>query len=141
MPQEFLEAQNIWCLRAQQESFAEEIASCLLPLNPFVDKENLLRVGGRLQHSILDPDQKHPIILPAKARVANLIIEEAHSRMLHSGTQLTLAYLRRKYWIIQGRNAVKTVIKKCLRCKRFQASQVYGESPSAASNSFSAFLP
>ncbi|XP_071862271.1 uncharacterized protein [Bombus fervidus] len=33
-------------------------------LNPFLDKDGMLRVGGRLSHSTLPFNQKHPIILP-----------------------------------------------------------------------------
>ncbi|GFQ94374.1 uncharacterized protein TNCT_695851 [Trichonephila clavata] len=34
-------------------------------LNPFIDREGLLRVGGRISHSNVSWNQKHPLILPA----------------------------------------------------------------------------
>jgi len=36
-------------------------------LKPFLDEDELLRVGGRLQHSDLSYSEKHPRILPNKA--------------------------------------------------------------------------
>lgn len=33
-------------------------------LNPFLDKDGMLRVGGRLSHSSMPFSQKHPLILP-----------------------------------------------------------------------------
>ncbi|XP_060823984.1 uncharacterized protein LOC132911379 [Bombus pascuorum] len=65
-------------------------------LNPFLDKDRMLRVGGRLSHSTLPFNQKHPIILP-KFTVTALKIEHEHRLNLHAGTQATLYALRRAY--------------------------------------------
>lgn len=64
--------------------------SKLLSLNPFVDDQGLLRVGGRLEHTNLNFDKKHPIILPPKSRLTNLIIDHTHTQTLHGGPQLVL---------------------------------------------------
>ena len=70
--------------------------SPLLSLNPVI-QNHLLRVGGRLAHSLLEEDAKHPLILPANCYLTSLIIQDAHQRTLHGGVQLTLATLRRQY--------------------------------------------
>ena len=36
----------------------------LAALNPFIDDNGVMRVGGRLQNSHLSFEEKHPIILP-----------------------------------------------------------------------------
>lgn len=41
-------------------------SSSVKTLNPFLDKENILRVGGRLRNSNCEFDTKHQILLPAK---------------------------------------------------------------------------
>ena len=69
----------------------------LLSLNPLI-QNHLLRVGGRLSHSLLEEDAKHPLILPAKCHFTTLIISDAHQPTLHGGIQLTLATLRQQYW-------------------------------------------
>ena len=65
-------------------------------------QNHLLRVGGRLSHSLLEEDAKHPVILPAGCHFTKLIIRDAHQSTLHGGVQLTLATLRRQYWIVKG---------------------------------------
>ena len=34
--------------------------------------------------------------------------------------QVTLAWIRRRYWIIKGRKTVKNVLRKCVVCKQYQ---------------------
>jgi len=54
--------------------------SSLLSLNPFLDGNQLIRVGGRLQHSELALDQQHPLILPKEHYITSLIIEDTHEK-------------------------------------------------------------
>ena len=107
--------------------------SPLLSLNPVI-QNHFLRVGGRLAHSLLEEDAKHPLILPANCHLTSLIIQDAHQRTLHAGVQLTLATLRRQYWIVKGRFAVKKIIRDCPACSRHAArvpTQLMGELPQA----------
>ncbi|XP_071878302.1 uncharacterized protein [Bombus fervidus] len=102
-------------------------------LNPFLDKDGMLRVGGRLSHSTLPFNQKHPIILP-KSFVTSLIIEHEHLINLHSGIQATLYSLRRSYWPIDGRSQVWSTLKKCVRCCRTNpppVDYIMGDLPAA----------
>ncbi|XP_076231233.1 uncharacterized protein LOC143177255 [Calliopsis andreniformis] len=92
-------------------------------LNPFIDRDGILRVGGRLKNSLMPFNQRHPIILP-KTRATALIIENEHRAQLHAGTQATLYAIRRRYWPIDGRNQVWKVIKNCIRCCRAQPPPV-----------------
>ncbi|XP_036148390.1 uncharacterized protein LOC118647475 [Monomorium pharaonis] len=73
-------------------------------LNPFIDKNGLLRVGGRLQTSELTYSQKHPILLPSRNRITDQIIREIHERYYHTGIQTTLYTLRQRFWLLDGRN-------------------------------------
>ena len=93
------------------------LISPLVKLCPVLE-EGLLRVGGRLETSILDHQVKHPIILPSKHAVTKLIILECHEQKGHAGLNTVLATLRQRYWIIRGIGAVKGVIHKCFNCKR-----------------------
>lgn len=43
---------------------------------------------------------------------------QAHKATLHGGTQLTQQYLRQRYWLLGGRNAVKSTIVRCIPCFR-----------------------
>lgn len=96
-------------------------SSPIRKLNPFLDKNKLIRIGGRIQHSDIPYNQAHPIILPAKDHITTLIVQNYHLRLLHSGIQNTLYNIRLQYWPINGRNEVKKVIHSCVRCIRFRA--------------------
>ncbi|XP_043267674.1 uncharacterized protein [Venturia canescens] len=101
-------------------------------LTGFIDHQGILRVGGRLKHSALQPDCKHSVILPRDSPLTALLIADAHERTLHGGTQLTLAYLRQSCWIIGGRGPVRSYILRCVRCARFRAlkaQQLMGQLP------------
>ncbi|UYV61264.1 hypothetical protein LAZ67_1004155, partial [Cordylochernes scorpioides] len=127
----------------QSSEFQSEITCCkqkkslptnsrLLSLNPFIDESGLLRVGGRLRHSNLQFDEKHPIILPRGHFITELIVRQCHLDHLHSGLQLTMSALRLRYWIPAGRSLVKKIIHQCMVCfraKRQVTKQIMGDLP------------
>ncbi|XP_066592932.1 uncharacterized protein [Prorops nasuta] len=88
---------------------------------PFIDNKDLLRIGGRLEKADIQFSAKHPIILPSRHHVTDLIIRECHIRNHHAGIQTTLGILRQKFWILDGKNQVRHIIRKCIRCIRFRA--------------------
>ena len=63
--------------------------SSIFKLKPFV-KEGVLRVGERLNRTDLSDDAKHQIILPARHRVTEMIIEDFHVYRM-----VTLVYSKR----------------------------------------------
>jgi len=106
-------------------------SSPLSSLRPFLGEDKLIRLSGRIEHSPLSFNERHPIILP-KHRISDLLIAKAHKAALHSGTQLTLRVLRQNYWIISARTSVKTYIRKCVKCVRENArtaTQLMGDLP------------
>lgn len=71
-------------------------------LNPQVE-DGLLRAGGRIGRAPLSYELKHPVILPYKHHVTDLIIKDHHLNVGHMGQESVLSSLRRKYWILKGR--------------------------------------
>jgi len=96
--------------------------SPLRRLTPIIDDRGLLRVGGRLKHSPLTADQRHPVILPPESHLTYLIISETHCRTFHGGAQLTLATIRQWFWIPRGRQLVRRRIHRCPTCARWRAA-------------------
>ncbi|XP_055932043.1 uncharacterized protein LOC129962322 [Argiope bruennichi] len=117
----------------QQAEFYQEIkcfklnkpipkSSKLLPLNIFLDKDGILRVGGRLsKHPTLPYDQKFPIIIPKRHHITPLIIRHFHQLSLHAGPELVLSLIRQKFWIPDGRSTVRREIKRCIACCRLNS--------------------
>ncbi|XP_056639718.1 uncharacterized protein LOC130447083 [Diorhabda sublineata] len=111
--------------------------SKLLPLSPFLDSENILRVGGRLNKSDLFYNQRHQIILPCKDYFTELIVNHEHKRLFHAGTQTVLATIRNEFWPLSSRQAIRRVLRKCVKCFRVQPTgliQKMGELPSSRVN-------
>ncbi|GFV32358.1 integrase catalytic domain-containing protein [Trichonephila clavipes] len=101
-------------------------------LSPFLDSENVLRVGGRLAHSKLCFDKKHQIILPNNHRLTNLILEMTHKRHLHVGPQTLLSIVRQRFWPLNGRNMCRKLVNNCIICfkaKPVTCSQIMGQLP------------
>ena len=90
-------------------------------LDPFIDESDVIRVGGRLQSLHVSDDCRHPILLPRKGKVSDLIIKHFHSNVAHGGRGFTLNEMRGAGYSIVGANsAVKKVISNCVKCRRFR---------------------
>ena len=100
-----------------------KISNSLCKLNPVLDGEGILRVGGRLENAAISYDAKHQIILPYRHHVTNLIIQKYHQEAGHLGQEYVLSSLRQLFWIIKGRSAVRRVVSKCFLCRKLDAAR------------------
>ncbi|XP_067929655.1 uncharacterized protein [Watersipora subatra] len=98
-------------------------SSVLYKLNPILDSDGLLRVGGRLPHSdYLDYKEKHPVVIPKASHVTDLLIRQYHHKTAYQGRRGTLGQLRLNgFWIVGAHSAISTVIHKCVICKKLRA--------------------
>ncbi|XP_063917191.1 uncharacterized protein LOC135132905 [Zophobas morio] len=140
---ELQHAHDVLIKLVQNETFSQELnllnsnqdinkSSKLLNLSPFIDMQGIIRVGGRLRNANLSFDKKHPIILPKNHPLTKMIIRHFHIVNLHAGAQATLAAIRHSYWIIAGRNTIRSVLHKCITCFRAKptiAHQKMGDLP------------
>lgn len=138
---------------SQLDSFTDEVQSILankplhaksklLSLAPFLDSTGVLRVGGRIQNSEFEYDQKHPIILDAKHQLTKLLMRHEHLRLLHAGPQLLLASIREQFWPIGGRNLARSTSRQCIICTRFRGKTLQpmmGNLPAVRTNPSFAF--
>ena len=95
-------------------------SSSIAKLDPEL-RDGLLCVGGRLRHAPIEQEQRHPVILPKKHHVVDLIVRHYHLLSGHSGQEYVLSLIRKSYWIIKGRVAVRRVVNRCFSCRRRQA--------------------
>lgn len=112
---------------SQQQAFSSEYncllknrplpsKSKLLCLNPFLDKEGIIRVGGRIRNSDYQFDKKHPIILCPKHKLTTLIMRYEHLKLYHCGPQHLLASIREKFWPLSGRGIARKITRGCIIC-------------------------
>lgn len=111
-------------------------------LVPFLDADGLIRVGGRLRNADLSYNQQHPILLPRKDRIIEMIIEHYHRHNCHTGPHALMSILRQRYWILASRNIVRSVIHKCNYCFKAKPKPTFpimGDLPACRVNEFKAF--
>ncbi|XP_016661601.2 uncharacterized protein LOC107884315 [Acyrthosiphon pisum] len=94
----------------------------LARLCPFVDSEGIIRVGGRLRHSELPYDGRHPILLAKGSYLALLVCRHWHKITGHSGPRVMTSLIHRQYWIVSLRAVIHSVVSQCTRCVRLRAS-------------------
>ena len=121
---------------AQNESFNDELralkshetvskSSRLFKLCVFLDKDGLIRVGGRLKYSDLSFEAKHPAVIPPNSEVANMIIDHFHQRCHHQGRGITMSEVRSHgFWVIGLGHLVKRVIRSCVICQRLRGKPI-----------------
>ncbi|GFY12252.1 integrase catalytic domain-containing protein [Trichonephila clavipes] len=129
--------------KVQEQVFLAEIKSLqskgvvspnskLRNLNPFIDSDGLLRVGGRLSNSDFPYVNKHPAILPGNHNLTVQIIVHFHRKNLHTGASSLLHYVREKFWPLNGRSLCRKVVHECIVCFKSRplvSSQLMGNLP------------
>ena len=90
-------------------------------LDPFVDEEGLLRVGGRIRYSAHTRAEKHPVILPKNSIAVKRIIEYFHASVQHGGRPATTNAIRSHgFWVVSGNAQVKRLIYNCVPCRKYR---------------------
>lgn len=127
---ELQNALNLIIIQSQKESFPEyqllknnknlPHKNQLLKWNVFLDENQIMRVGGRLQNSDYTFDKKNPILLQSTHYFTKLLFKFEHVKLLHAGPQLLLATIRETYWPLGGRNLAKMSYRQCIRCQRLK---------------------
>ncbi|XP_053985485.1 uncharacterized protein LOC128879935 [Hylaeus volcanicus] len=112
---------------SQQDSFAKELerlqrgvsvstSSSIKTLCPFLDKDGILRVEGRLKNTHLAESRCHPAIMSRTSHLATLIIRDGHHKTLHGGVNATTASIHRAFWIPRCRVRVKQILHDRVLC-------------------------
>ena len=101
------------CLEEQQDLQKSHFKD----LSPFTDEDGLLRVGGRLDKSVVSYERKHPVLLPFDSNVSRIIVRSVHDES-HSGVSTTVAKVRRKYWIVRVHKIAKSMKHCCVKCRK-----------------------
>ena len=123
---ELTQANLKWIQCIQHSVFSKEIANIQsgrnhLPLvrqlRLFIDNDTLC-CGGRIHNPPVSELAKFPYLLPAHHYFTTLVIQNIHITYLHSGVSATLTALRQGYWVPSARQRIKSIIHKCVVCKK-----------------------
>ena len=116
----------------QSSAYAQEIkdlrsngvvraSSKIVALNPELDANGVLRVNGRGQKRVTEFTMGRQIILPRNHAVAEKIVRHVHHFIGHLGREHVTAKLREEFWIPQVRVLVRSVVSRCVKCKKVLA--------------------
>ena len=83
--------------------------SRIYKLDPCLDRCDLLRVGDRIQKSTISEEMKYPMLLARKSEIAVMIIRLCYEKVAHSGSGITMNYIRSSgFWIINCNTVVRS---------------------------------
>ena len=131
--------------RSQLRSFPDELSaiahqkdlsprSKILVLHPFMGRDDLLRVGGRLWLTKYVYHTQHPIILSARDHLTSILFRHYHLLLGHCGPSTMLTHAANLFHVVGGRTLARTVCQQCIICKKKAArasSQMIGQLPPA----------
>ena len=129
---DLVEAEKLLLKHVQAEKYDEEIksltsgqeikkSSSIKSLLPILNEDGILCVGGRLKFMKKQDEYAqagvNPYILPHDHVITILIVRQYHE-IAHQGTEWTLSFLRRKFWITRSRGIIRKIRQKCVICKK-----------------------
>ena len=84
-----------------------------------MNEEGLIRTHSRLENArILPKDMRNPVVLPRDHPLAILLLRQLHRKRGHCGYKSLLHEARRALWIIALRKMAKSVVSKCVDCRK-----------------------
>ena len=118
------EQQVKWWIRRVQERYrkTEKFRDDELTLNLQRNHDGIYECRGRIQGS-------YPVYLPPKVVLSEKIVQDAHELTLHGGVGLTMALVRRDYWIPRLRQLARSVNTRCFGCKKFHTTAFHNPPP------------
>ena len=121
--EELGDAERLWITHAQLQLIQEKhFSTWQKQLDLFVDDKGLWRCRGRLENADVPYSTKHPVLLPRDHLLTSMIVQDAHKRVGHNGVKETLTEVRTRFWVVKGRSLVRSVIHRCVLCRRFEGA-------------------
>ena len=87
-------------------------------LNLYFDENSLVHSKTRFSElTEMSHERKHPLLLRNNSYFTKLIVLDSHEKVFHNGVDIALNFVGATYWIIKGRQTVKSILRKCVTCK------------------------
>ena len=131
---EISNAERMWFKDLQASDFSSELShiknktaatSLNKNLNLYINKDGLLCSQGRI--SCFESGLANsPILVPRNKAFEKLIILDSHARICHGGVSASLCKIRESFWILRGRQRVKSLIRNCVTCRKISGHPFKG---------------
>ena len=120
---EIADAGDMWLHYTQKRYFQDVLDALnngkkhplISELGLYMDSEGIIRCSGRFSQP-----KSHPKLLPKDSQFTRLCIVRYHRCLLHAGVSHTLAEIRKEFWELKGRSAVRRAIRQCLICLHWE---------------------
>ncbi len=100
----------------------KKVPGLISRFNLFLDPgDQLIKVKSKMGTLYSTHIAKYPILLDNKSEVVSAMIMDIHKRCAHGGIYQVLNLIRKKYFILKAFSAVKSILKECTHCKRFNS--------------------
>ena len=111
-----------------------KISSEMSSLNPYLDENVIIRVGGRLEKSDINSECSHPILMPKGCQISKFIILWCRQKTGHSGRGMTLNEVRSSgFWNVNANSVICSLVYHCVTCRGLReklGEQLMSELPS-----------
>lgn len=130
----YREAEQLLIRTVQQEVYTAEMncilkkaifptSSNIVSLDPIIDEDEMLRVGGRLNRGNISLKERNPLIIPGNNHIARLIVLHYHEKVMHQGRHLTEGAVREAgYWITGCKRLISSLLHKCVKCRKLRGT-------------------
>jgi len=125
--EELVEAEYAVIRDIQEEVFSGKGVDRLSGIEVFKREDGLLYVKTR---SVMRKDLIYsttPLLLSGEHPLVRQLILDCHRERCHAGVGYLLVKLRKKYWILKARKTIKSVLAKCIKCRKLNAKPVVTE--------------
>ena len=96
-------------------------SSIVRSLRLFIDRDGVLRSDTRIPEGVMAYGACKPMLLPKESVLTKLYIQFIHILLCHGGVRDVLSHIRSEFWIPQGRQVVRGVIRSCVPCRKIMA--------------------
>ena len=111
-------AETLFLISLQREMFNSIDDPKLKTLDVFVDTDGLIRLKTKIVELQDNYSLLYPIVLDRQHDAIYLMIRETHESLNHAGIDTVMVHFRERIWILQARRVIRTVISKCIICKK-----------------------
>lgn len=86
-------------------------------LDPFIDNEGMMRVGGWIHAADLSDQEKHPLVIPSNHHITKVLVITIVKQPIKVATSLQVKYAQQVYGLLEGKglSLVSSTIVSCVK--------------------------
>lgn len=123
------QAETKFLKNLQRGIFRSEQEPKLAMTQTFTVDDGLLRLKTKTAERNDKFTFLYPVLLDSKHRAVELLIREVHESLCHASIHTVMSHLRKKFWILSMKKTVRSIVHKCIVCKKQNAKRMETNPP------------